>query len=83
MSDTGMSRTYMHGSHRPNRYSPLADSFFVLIIFAANSNPEDFCTHLLTIENAPLQVKQDMYYWLSFNMTVLTATTGVNMNNIQ
>jgi len=36
-------------------YSPLAASFFVLIIFAANSRPVDFCTHLRTMENAPLK----------------------------
>lgn len=36
---------------------PLVVSFFVLIIFAANSRPVDFCTHRLTIENAPLQGK--------------------------
>lgn len=34
---------------------PLADNFLVLIILAANSNPVDFCTHLRTIENAPLK----------------------------
>jgi len=34
---------------------PLAVNFFVFIIFAANSNPVDFWTHLLTIENAPLK----------------------------
>lgn len=33
---------------------PLVVSFFVLIILAANSRPVDFCTHLFTIENAPL-----------------------------
>lgn len=32
-------------------------SFFVFIIFAANSRPVDFCTHLFTIENAPLHRK--------------------------
>ena len=34
---------------------PLADSFFVLMIFEANSRPVAFWTHLLTTENAPLQ----------------------------
>lgn len=33
---------------------PLVVSFFVLIIFAANSRLVDFCTHRFTIENAPL-----------------------------
>ena len=37
---------------------PLADNFLVLIILAANSNPVDFCTHLRTIENAPLKGKR-------------------------
>ena len=36
-------------------YSPLADNFFVFIIFAANSRPVDFWTHLRTIEKAPLK----------------------------
>lgn len=35
-------------------FLPLADNFLVLMILAANSNPVDFCTHLLTIEKAPL-----------------------------
>ena len=39
---------------------PLADNFFVLIIFAANSNPVCLCTHLLTTENAPLKNKQSL-----------------------
>lgn len=33
---------------------PLADSFLVLMIFAAYSCPEDFFTHLRTTEKAPL-----------------------------
>lgn len=33
---------------------PLADSFLVLMIFAAYSCPDDFFTHLRTTENAPL-----------------------------
>lgn len=33
---------------------PRVVSFFVFIIFAANSRPVDFCTHLFTMENAPL-----------------------------
>lgn len=33
---------------------PLADSFLVLIIFAAYSCPDDFFTHLRTTEKAPL-----------------------------
>lgn len=37
---------------------PLVVSFFVFIIFAANSRPVDFCTHLFTIENAPLRKKK-------------------------
>ena len=38
-----------------DKSSPLADNFFVLIIFAANSNPVSLRTHLLTIEKAPLK----------------------------
>lgn len=34
---------------------PRVVSFFVFIIFAANSRPVDFCTHRFTIENAPLK----------------------------
>lgn len=34
---------------------PLADSFLVLMILAANSCPEDFFTHLRTTEKAPLR----------------------------
>lgn len=34
---------------------PLADSFLVLIIFAAYSCPDDFFTHLRTTEKAPLR----------------------------
>lgn len=37
---------------------PLDVNFFVLMILAANSRPVDFCTHLLTTENAPLQRKK-------------------------
>lgn len=33
---------------------PLADSFLVLMIFAAYSCPDDFFTHLRTTEKAPL-----------------------------
>lgn len=36
---------------------PLADSFLVLMIFAAYSCPEDFFTHLRTTEKAPLRRK--------------------------
>lgn len=38
-------------------YSPLADSFLVLIIFAAYSCPVEIFMHLLTTEKAPLQEK--------------------------
>ena len=38
-----------------DKSSPLADNFFVFIIFAANSNPVSLRTHLLTIEKAPLK----------------------------
>ena len=34
---------------------PLADNFFVFMIFEANSRPVAFWTHLLTTENAPLK----------------------------
>ncbi len=34
---------------------PLADSFLVLMIFAAYSCPDDFFTHLRTTEKAPLR----------------------------
>lgn len=34
---------------------PRAESFRVLIIFAANSKPDVFWTHLFTMENAPLE----------------------------
>ena len=34
---------------------PRAESFLVLMIFAANSRPVDFCTHRRTIEKAPLR----------------------------
>ena len=34
---------------------PLAESFLVLIILAANSSPVCLCTHLFTTENAPLK----------------------------
>ena len=56
---------------------PLADNFFVLIIFAANSSPVDFWTHLRTTEKAPLQFenkrafnkcsrkKTEILYWSS------------------
>lgn len=37
---------------------PLADSFLVLMIFAAYSCPDDFFTHLRTTEKAPLGRKQ-------------------------
>lgn len=36
-------------------HSPLGVSFFVLIIFAANSSPVAFCTHRRTTEKAPLK----------------------------
>ena len=36
-------------------FSPLEDNFFVFIIFAANSKPVVFWTHLRTIEKAPLK----------------------------
>ncbi len=36
---------------------PLADSFLVLMIFAAYSCPDDFFTHLRTTEKAPLRKK--------------------------
>lgn len=36
---------------------PLADSFLVLMIFAAYSCPDDFFTHLRTTEKAPLRRK--------------------------
>lgn len=38
---------------------PRAESFRVLIIFAANSKPDVFWTHLFTMENAPLENKRD------------------------
>ena len=42
---------------------PLADNFFVFMIFEANSRPVAFWTHLLTTENAPLKVeKQGLCY---------------------
>lgn len=37
---------------------PLADSFLVLMIFAAYSCPDDFLTHLRTTEKAPLRKKE-------------------------
>lgn len=37
------------------RSLPRVVSFLVLIILAANSCPVDFCTHRLTMENAPLR----------------------------
>ena len=37
------------------RVLPRADSFLVLIIFAANSRPVCLWTHRFTTENAPLQ----------------------------
>ena len=37
---------------------PLADSFLVLMIFAAYSCPDDFFTHLRTTEKAPLRKKE-------------------------
>lgn len=40
---------------RSSFWKSLAESFFVLMIFAANSSPLDFWTHRLTIENAPLK----------------------------
>ena len=42
---------------------PLCESFLVLIILAANSNPVDFCTHLRTIENAPLKIESEGMKW--------------------
>lgn len=36
-------------------YSPLADNFLVLIIFAAYSCPVEIFMHRLTTENAPLK----------------------------
>lgn len=45
---------------------PLVVSFFVFIIFAANSRPVDFCTHLFTIENAPLRKKEKIQAMFSF-----------------
>jgi len=49
-------RTYViYNLHRTQKALPLAVNFFVLIIFAANSKPVDFWTHLFTIENAPLK----------------------------
>lgn len=36
---------------------PLAESFLVLMIFAAYSCPDDFFTHLRTTEKAPLRRK--------------------------
>lgn len=40
------------------KYSPLADSFFVLIILAAYSCPVEIFMHLLTTEKAPLNNKK-------------------------
>lgn len=53
--------TYFMTWKREHNNSPLADNFFVFIIFAANSKPVDFCTHLLTTEKAPLKQKIRQY----------------------
>lgn len=43
----------------PNKnHLPLADSFFVLMILAAYSWPDDIFTHRLTTENAPLKKRE-------------------------
>lgn len=39
-------------------------NFLVFIIFAANSNPVDFCTHRFTMEKAPLEIKICIFSWL-------------------
>lgn len=39
-------------------------NFLVFIIFAANSNPVDFCTHRLTMEKAPLWKFENLHLQL-------------------
>ena len=44
-----------------NKFLPLADNFLVFIILAANSSPVAFCTHLRTMENAPLKINRRIW----------------------
>jgi hypothetical protein len=50
---------------RSNFWKSRAVNFFVLIIFAANSSPVDFCTHRFTMEKAPLWEKKK-YFQINF-----------------
>lgn len=56
---------------------PLADSFLVLMIFAAYSCPDDFLTHLRTTEKAPLRGNTSNQKLAPFHMSSLTQTQSV------
>ena len=57
---------------------PLADSFLVLMIFAAYSCPDDFFTHLRTTEKAPLRRgNTNNQKSATFHMPSLTQTQSV------
>ncbi len=51
-------RTWQERSTLNKIHLPLADSFFVLMILAAYSWPDDIFTHRLTIEKAPLNKRE-------------------------
>lgn len=54
---------------------PRAESFLVLMIFAAYSCPDDFFTHLRTTEKAPLRTKKiNKQKLVPFHMLSLTRT---------
>jgi len=56
---------------------PLADNFFVLMIFAANSNPVLFWIHRRTMEKAPLQRrKSPIYHYKCETLTRSSAIAG-------
>lgn len=51
-------RTWQEHSTLSRNHLPLADSFFVLMILAAYSWPDDIFTHRLTTEKAPLKKRE-------------------------
>lgn len=61
---------------------PLADSFLVLMIFAAYSCPDDFFTHLRTTEKAPLKKKKNINNQKWLHTFSLTTTQSVTFENV-
>lgn len=75
-----INKSSMHISGSQCDAIPRAESFLVLMIFAAYSCPDDFFIHLRTTEKAPLRTKKiNKQKLVPFHMLSLARTESVTL----